>query len=132
MESRKYHGKICDFDFYVISLNADEANAEHLSLDEAFQEMKRRIACAPSHATLALGVDYTITSPEYFTKGNLGAVDLIHRKNGEYRVLDDIKTDKVSMNEALISVNAMQKVREFVAEKEMAHDKRNENRERCF
>ena len=84
MESRKYHGKICDFDFYVISLNADEANAEHLSLDEAFQEMKRRIACAPSHATLALGVDYTITSPEHFTKGNLGAVDLLHRKNGEY------------------------------------------------
>ncbi len=131
MESRKYHGKICDFDFYVISLNADEANAEHLSLDEAFQEMKRRIACAPSHATLALGVDYTITSPEYFTKGNLGAVDLLHRKNGEYRVLDDIKTDKVLMDEALISVNSMQRVKEFVAtEKEAANEKRIEDRER--
>lgn len=131
MESRKYHGKICDFDFYVISLNADEANAEHLSLDEAFQEMKRRIACAPSHATLALGVDYTITSPEYFTKGNLGAVDLIHRKNGEYRVLDDIKTDKVLMDEALISVNSMQRVKEFVAtEKEAANEKRIEDPER--
>lgn len=131
MESRKYHGKICDFDFYVISLNADEANAEHLSLDEAFQEMTRRIACVPSHATLALGVDYTITSPEYFTKGNLGAVDLIHRKNGEYRVLDDIKTDKVLMDEALISVNSMQRVKEFVAtEKEAANEKRIEDPER--
>lgn len=131
MESRKYHGKICDFDFYVISLNADEANAEHLSLDEAFQEMKRRIACAPSHATLALGVDYTITSPEYFTKGNLGAVDLLHRKNGEYRVLDDIKTDKVLMDEALISVNSMQRAKEFVAtEKEAANEKRIEDPER--
>lgn len=135
MASHKYHGKNCDFDFYVVSLNTDntnrEANAEHLALDEALQEIKRRDAYAPNHVVLALGVDYTITSNEHSDSTNCGALDLLHRKNGEYRVLDDIKTDKVLMDEALISVNSMQRVKEFVAtEKEAANEKRIEDPER--
>ena len=124
MKSCKYHGTICDFDFYVISLNTDEttyeANAEHLSLDEALREIKRRNAYTSTplrHVILALGVHYSITSPEYSNGANCGAIDLLHQKNGEYHILDDIKTDKVLMNETLIAVNAMQKISAFVADK---------------
>lgn len=122
MKSCRYHGTICDFDFYVVSLSTDEttheANAERLSLDEALQEIKRRNAYTSTplkHVVLALGVYYSITSPEYSNGVNCGAIDMLHQKNGEYHILDDIKTDKVLMNETVIAVNAMQKIRAFAA-----------------
>lgn len=121
MSRYKFHLKACACDFYVVSLdttqhyNAYEDNSEGLTLVEALEEFKRRDTYTPSTVVLAVGVEYRITVSE--DRNNVGAVDLLQRVNGECRVLDDWKSDKVLCNEALISVNAIKMIQAFVEER---------------
>lgn len=119
-------GKICDFSFYVLSHEPGgtpstiyEPFAGKLSLDEAMELFKERNAHSPEHILILLGVDYTVHKDAahlYGGRFGVGAVDLIKRRNGEIKLLEDYKSDEVSMNEALICNNAVGKLTKFVDE----------------
>ena len=59
------HGKYCDFDFYVTSLDtengyaATEPMSSGLSLLEAVSEFYKRCGRYPSNTNIMLGVEYT-------------------------------------------------------------------------
>lgn len=120
MSRYKFHLNACACDFYVVSLdttqhyNAYENNSDGLTLAEALEEFKRRDTYTPSTVVLAVGVEYRITVSE--CRNYVGAVDLLQRVNGECRIPDDWKSDKVLLNEALISVNAIKMIEAFVEE----------------
>lgn len=114
----KYRGKLCDFDFYVFSIdtqhhcNTFEKLADHLTLNEAVEEYKRRNPYTPNDVLLVLGVNFLITAPEYrHDKVNIGAFDLLQRVNGEHRVPNDYRTDKALNDEKIISENAVRIIR---------------------
>jgi hypothetical protein len=122
MSKHRFHGAVCAFDFYVTSLdttqqfNAYEKMSDSLTLVNALEEFKRRDTYTPSTVVLSVGVEYRITNPEYRNSVNLGACDLLQRVDGEYRIPDDWKSDKVLLNEALISGNSMKMIQSFVEE----------------
>ena len=77
------HGKYCDFDFYVMSLDTSqhytthEPTTDHITLDEAVAEYKRRDPLSPDKILIVLGVNFRITAPEYMESAvNLGSFDL--------------------------------------------------------
>lgn len=122
MSRYKFQGKVCACDFYVVSFdttqhyNDYEEMSDGLTLVEALEEFKRRDKYTPSTVVLAVGVEYRITDPDYITKTDLGACDLLQRVNSQCRIPDDWKSDKVLLNEALISVNAIKMIQAFVEE----------------
>lgn len=123
MSRYKFQGKVCACDFYVVSLdttqryNDYEEKSDGLTLVEALEEFKRRDIYTPPTVVLTLGVEYRITHPDYGTKTDLGACDLLQRVNSQCRIPDDWKSDKVLLNEALISVNAIKMLEAFIEER---------------
>ena len=81
------HGKYCDFDFYVTSLDAEngcaatEPMSSGLSLLEAVSEFYKRCGRYPSSTNIMLGVEYT-TSRRDLEPAGKGAADLLQRVNG--------------------------------------------------
>lgn len=120
MSRYKFQGKVCACDFYVVSFdttqhyNDYEEMSDGLTLVEALEEFKRRDTYTPSTVFLAVGVEYRITVS--VDRNKVGAVDLLQRVNGECRIIDDWKSDKVLCNEALISFNAIKMIQAFVEE----------------
>jgi len=63
------HGKYCDFNFYVTSLDAEngyaatEPMSSGLSLLEAVSEFYKRCGRYPSSTNIMLGVEYTTGRP---------------------------------------------------------------------
>lgn len=119
----RYCGQFCNFDFYVLSLNTSqnyspyEPLADHLTLDEAVAEYKRRNPYSPDDIMVALGANFSITAPEYMNNTvNIGSFDLLQRVNGEHRVPNDFMTDKALSEEKLISVNAIRIVSQLADE----------------
>lgn len=119
----RYHGQFCDFDFYVMSLDTSqhytthEPTTDHITLDEAVAEYKRRDPLSPDKILIVLGVNFRITAPEYMESAvNLGSFDLLQRVNSEHRVPNDFMTDKALSEEKLISVNAIRIVSQLADE----------------
>lgn len=106
------HGKYCDFDFYVASLNADnryagtEPMSSGLSLLEAVSEFYKRCRRYPSGTNIMLGVEYT-TSRHDLEPAGKGAADLLQRVNGALTISRDFEQSEVLKREGLIANNAV-------------------------
>lgn len=106
------HGKYCDFDFYVTSLDAEngyaatEPMSSGLSLLEAVSEFYKRCGRYPSSTNIMLGVEYT-TSRRDLEPAGKGAADLLQRVNGHLHLSKDHEQSAVLSQEGLIANNAV-------------------------
>lgn len=106
------HGKYCDFDFYVTSLDAENGYAatepmfSGLSLLEAVSEFYKRCGRCPSSTNIMLGVEYT-TSRRDLEPNGIGAADLLQRVNGALKISRDFEQSEVLKREGLIANNAV-------------------------
>ena len=106
------HGKYCDFDFYVTSLDAEngcaatEPMSSGLSLLEAVSEFYKRCGRYPSNTNIMLGVEYT-TSRRDLEPAGKGAADLLQRVNGHLHISKDYEQSAVLSQEGLIANNAV-------------------------
>ena len=88
------HGKYCDFNFYVTSLDAEngyaatEPMSSGLSLLEAVSEFYKRCGRYPSSTNIMLGVEYTTGRRDLEPAGK-GAADLLQRVNGHLHLSRD-------------------------------------------
>lgn len=100
------HGKYCDFDFYVASLDAENGYAAEpmssgLSLLEAVSEFYKRCGRYPSSTNIMLGVEYTTYRRDLEPAGK-GAADLLQRVSGHLHLSNDYEQSAV-----LIANNAV-------------------------
>ena len=106
------HGKYCDFDFYVASLDtennyaATEPISSGLSLLEAVSEFYKRCGRYPSSTNIMLGVEYT-TSRRDLEPAGKGAADLLQRVNGNLHISKDYEQSAVLSQDGLIANNAV-------------------------
>lgn len=106
------HGKYCDFNFYVTSLDAEngyaatEPMSSGLSLLEAVSEFYKRCGRYPSNTNIMLGVEYT-TSRRDLEPAGKGAADLLQRVNGHLHLSKDHEQSAVLSQEGLIANNAV-------------------------
>ena len=106
------HGKYCDFNFYVTSLDAEngyaatEPMSSALSLLEAVSEFYKRCGRYPSNTNIMLGVEYT-TSRRDLEPAGKGAADLLQRVNGHLHISKDYEQSAVLSQEGLIANNAV-------------------------
>lgn len=106
------HGKYCDFNFYVTSLDAEngyaatEPMSSGLSLLEAVSEFYKRCGRYPSSTNIMLGVEYT-TSRRDLEPAGKGAADLLQRVNGHLHLSKDYEQSAVLSQEGLIANNAI-------------------------
>lgn len=106
------HGKYCDFDFYVASLDAEngyaaaEPMSSGLSLLEAVSEFYKRCGRYPSSSNIMLGVEYT-TSRRDLEPAGKGAADLLQRVSGHLHLSNDYEQSAVLSQEGLIANNAV-------------------------
>ncbi len=106
------HGKYCDFDFYVTSLDAEngyaatEPMSSGLSLLEAVSEFYKRCGRYPSSTNIMLGVEYT-TSRRDFKPAGKGAADLLQCINGHLHLSRYYEQSEVLSQEGLIANNAV-------------------------
>lgn len=106
------HGKYCDFNFYVTSLDAEngyaatEPMSSGLSLLEAVSEFYKRCGRYPSSTNIMLGVEYT-TSRRDLEPAGKGAADLLQRVNGHLHISRDYEQSAVISQEGLIANNAV-------------------------
>ena len=106
------HGKYCDFDFYVASLDAENGYAatvpmsSGLSLLEAVSEFYKRCGRYPSSTNIMLGVEYT-TSRRDLEPAGKGAAYLLQRVNGHLHISKDYEQSAVLSQEGLIANNAV-------------------------
>ena len=106
------HGKYCDFDFCVTSLDtengyaATEPMSSGLSLLEAVSEFYKRCGRYPSSTNIMLGVEYT-TSRRDLEPAGKGAADLLQCVNGHLHISKDYEQSAVLSQEGLIANNAV-------------------------
>ena len=106
------HGKYCDFDFYVTSLDTENGYAatepmfSGLSLLEAVSEFYKRCGRCPSSTNIMLGIEYT-TSRRDFEPAGKGAADMLQRVNGHLHISKDYEQSAVLSQEGLIVNNAV-------------------------
>lgn len=119
------HGKVCDYDFYVMNFNGGKAKLPtdtpdkfHLSLHEALDEFKRQCAANPSNYTTALGVDFTVHEENRGLNGGqpVGAMDFAHFKDGKLKILDDYEQDMVIQKEYSLKLNTLNLIKRETAD----------------
>ena len=106
------HGKYCDFNFYVTSLDAEngyaatEPMSSGLSLLEAVSDFYKRCGRYPSSTNIMLGVEYTTDRRDLEPAGK-GAADLLQRVSGHLHLSRDYEQSAVLSQEGLIANNAV-------------------------
>lgn len=120
MNERNIKGNICDFDFYVVNFNGGKAKLPEdtpdkygMTLHEAISEFKRQAAINPPNYITAIGVDFSVHADhrELNAGHTEGSIDYAHFENGEVKMLDDMKQDKVIQAEGLLKYNAYEAIR---------------------
>ena len=119
------HGNVCDYDFYVVNFNGGKAKLQtdtpdkfHLSLHEAMDEFKRQCAANPANYTTAIGVDFTVHEENRDLNGghSVGAMDFAHFKDGELKILDDYKQNRVIQKEYRLNLDAVNFIKRETAD----------------
>lgn len=119
MNSYNYtQGLECKFNFYVItfdSQNYENFKSPVLNLDfnSAKEEFRKAVTSVPIHISTVMGVNF-ITDNINLEPDGTGAIDLIQFNNGTLELSQDINYSELLKNEPLISVNAIQELKEYI------------------
>lgn len=119
MNSYNYtQGLECKFNFYVItfdSQNYENFKSPVLNLDfnSAKEEFRKAVTSVPIHISTVMGVNFITDNINLEPEGK-GTADLIQCINGTFIFSQEINFSELLKNEPLISVNAIQELKEYI------------------
>lgn len=119
MNSYNYtQGLECKFNFYVITFdpqNYENFKSPVLNLDfnSAKEEFRKTVLSTPIHISTVMGVNFITDNINLEPEGK-GTADLIQCINGTFIFSQEINFSELLKNEPLISVNAIQELKEYI------------------